>query len=394
MRKPVSLFRRIDWILILSVLGLCLFGLLIYAGIHTSSLQEALRSDLVRRQATWIGISFAVMIITAAVDYRWLRSLALPLYLAMVGSLAAVMSFGVVAGGARRWLLIGSQTVQPSEFAKIVVMVTIAHQLTRRDVEDEDNPRTWMDLLWAVVHVGIPAVLVLAQPDLGTALVFAAILFGELYITGFSPWRLLAVVAAALLAAGGAIVANLRYGIDVPFLRPHMVNRLVSFVDPSLDPTGAGYQLQQSLIAIGSGQVFGNGLFRGSAAPLTFLPEQHTDFVFSSLAEQTGFVGTSVLLVMFLVLLLRMLSTAAASDDAFGAALVTGAVGMLFFHILVNVGMTLGLMPVTGLPLPFISYGRSALFADMVAIGLTINVRIRSGDATGLSFNKSYTSSI
>ncbi len=391
MRKPVVLMRRIDWILILTVLGLCLFGLLIYAGIHTSSFREALESDLIRRQAMWIGVAFVVMILAATVDYRWLRSLALPLYFLTVGSLVAVLRFGMVAGGAQRWLVIGAQTVQPSELAKVAVIVTLAHQLTRRDVEDGDNPRSWVDLLWAAVHVGVPAVLVLAQPDLGTALVFTAILFGELYITGFSPWRLLAVVAAASAAAGGAIVANIRYGIDVPFLRPHMINRLVSFIDTSVDPTGAGYQLQQSLIAIGSGRVFGNGLFRGSAAPLTFLPEQHTDFVFSALAEQTGFVGTSILLVMFLVLLLRMLSTAAASDDAFGAALVTGAVGMLFFHILVNVGMTLGLMPVTGLPLPFISYGRSALLADMVAVGLVINVRIRSADSTNLGSKKSFT---
>ena len=390
--KRLELLGKTDWILVLTVLVLLIFGLAISAGISTSSLQEAMASAVLRRQALWVGIGVAIMAVSALINYRWLRSLALPLYLATVGLLAAVLRFGVVVGGARRWIEIGSQTVQPSEFAKILVIVTLAHQLSRKSIEEEDEPRTWFDLAWAMVHVAIPAVLVLAQPDLGTALVFIAILFGELYISGFSPWRLLAALGVGAAGTASALVANLRYGIDVPFLRPHMINRLVSFVDPSADPTGAGYQLQQSIIAIGSGRVTGNGLFRGIAAPLSFLPEQHTDFVFSSLAERTGFLGTSMLLVLFLVMLLRMLSAASSAEDEFGAAIVVGVVSMLFFHVLVNVGMAVGLMPVTGLPLPFISYGRSALVADMVAVGLVINVGIRSGTSKPGSTKRSYIS--
>ncbi len=388
--KIMATLARVDWILILTVLALSAFGLVILAGITASSPAEAMESELVRRQALWVGIGFAILALAAIVDYRWLRHLSVVAYVATLGLLGAVLRFGVAAGGAQRWLVLGTQSIQPSEFAKIVVIVTLAHQLARKNDGEDDEPRSWLDLLWAAIHVGVPAVLVLAQPDLGTALVFGAILFCELYMVGFSPWRLLAVLGSGAAATWGALVANLRFGIDVPFLRPHMVNRLVSFIDPAADPTGAGYQLQQSIIAIGSGRLTGNGLFRGSSAPLSYLPEQQTDFVFSALAEQTGFVGTSLLLILFLVMFLRMLTAAANTEDEFGAAIVSGAVGLLFFHVLVNVGMTVGLMPVTGLPLPFISYGRSAFIADMVAVGLVINVGLRGERTPVAGMRRSY----
>ncbi|MFO8060933.1 MAG: rod shape-determining protein RodA [Bacillota bacterium] len=372
------LLRRVDWVLVLTVVVIMALGLTMIAGSTAEGWRTVMDSSYVRRQGIFALLGLGAMFLSLSVDYRYLRSLSRFFYVVSLGLLGAVLGYGVTAGGATRWLLIGPLRFQPTEVVRIMVILTLANQVTAPSRSRSDE-YTWADFGWSVLHVGLPALLVLAQPDLGSALVFGAVLLGELYLGGFNPWRLLAVAAAAGAGVCGTLVAYLRYDVEIPFLKPYMVNRLVAFVDPTADPTGAGYHLQQSIIAIGSGRLTGNGLFRGAGAQLHFLPEQHTDFIFSALGEQVGFAGVALLLLAFTVMFLRMLSAAAGAGagDRYGAVLVGGVVAMLLFRVVVNVGMTVGIMPITGLPLPFVSYGGTALVADLICVGLVLNVGMR-----------------
>ncbi len=370
------LLRRIDWILIVAVMVIMILGMLMIAGSTADSWRTILDSPFVRRQGAYGLAGLGLMVATMLVDYRHIRTFSRLLYAASLGMLVAVLMVGVEAGGATRWLPVGPLSFQPAEVARVLVLITLANQVCAVG-SDSKRDYTWMDLFWSAVHVGVPAGLVVVQPDLGTALVFAAVLLGQLYIAGFSPWRLLAAAWTGLAAVVVLLLSHVRYGVDIPLLQPYMVNRLIAFVDPTADPTGAGYHLQQSVIAIGSGRVAGNGLFRGGGAQMHFLPEQHTDFIFSVLGEQLGMVGVSILLLSFIVVFLRMLSIIVGAADQYGAVLVGGVVAILFFRVVVNVGMTMGVMPITGLPLPFVSYGGSALMADLVSVGLVLNVGMR-----------------
>jgi len=370
------LLRYVDWVLILAVLALLSMGILMIAGSTADCWSSVFTSSFVRRQAIFGALGLVAMFTVMTVDYRHLRSFSRLFYAVTVLLLGAVILFGDAVGGATRWLTLGPLTFQPAEVARVLVIVTLANQVTALGKERRRN-YTWVNFAWSVVHVGVPAALVLMQPDLGTALVFLAVLLGELYLAGFSGWRLAAVVLTLGAGSVGVLMAHLRYGLQIPFLRPYMVTRLIAFVDPTADPTGAGYHLKQSIMAIGSGRVMGNGLFRGAGTQLHFLPEQHTDFIFSALGEQLGFVGAAALLLTFMVLFIRMLTIAAGAADQYGAVLVGGVVAMLFFRVVINVGMTMGIMPITGLPLPFVSYGGSALVSDLVTVGLVLNVGMR-----------------
>ena len=366
------ILQRMDWLLVSLVIAVSLFGVLMVAGSMHNSWEAALASEFFRSQVVWVLAGIVLMFAVTILDYRYLRHVMPVIYGVNIALLVGVIYRGVEAGGARRWLHLGPLGLQPSELAKVLVIITLAHFLAGKE---EDGPDTgWCAFALSALHVALPAALVLIQPDLGTSLVFVAIWFGSLYFAGFLLIRLLGVFALGMGTAVGAVVAHVRYAIEVPFLRDHMVARLISFLDPSLDPTGAGYQLKQSILAIGSGGMTGNGLFRGASSQLNFLPEQHTDFIFSAIGEQLGFVGTTGLLVAFTLILLRMLLVLIGAKDRFGTILVGGVIAYLFFHVLVNVGMTMGVMPVTGLPLPFISYGRSAFLSEMIAVGLVLNV--------------------
>lgn len=370
------LLRYVDWVLILGVLALLSMGILMIGGSTADSWNSMFASSFVRRQATFGIVGLVAMFIVMSVDYRHLRSFSRLFYAATVLLLGAVIMYGETVGGATRWLSVGSQRFQPAEIARVLVIITLANQVTALGKERRRD-YTWVDFGWSVVHVAVPAALVLIQPDLGTALVFMAVLLGEIYLAGFSGWRLTAVTFTLGGASLGVLMAHLRYGLEIPFLKPYMVTRLISFVDPTADPTGTGYHLKQSIMAIGSGRVTGNGLFRGAGTQLHFLPEQHTDFIFSALGEQLGFVGAAALLLIFMVVFMRMLTIAAGAADQYGAVIVGGVVAMLFFRVVINIGMTMGIMPITGLPLPFVSYGGTALVSDLVTVGLVLNVGMR-----------------
>lgn len=303
------------------------------------------------------------LILITGFDYHhWVR-FAWWLYAANLILLVSVIILGRSSGGAVRWLSIGGFQFQPSELSKIILILGLTRYLT--DVGD--RIRDWKRVLGAFILIGIPMILIMKQPDLGTALILIPILYLMLYVAGAN-WKHLAFPVVTGLAVSPVAYA---------FLKTYQKNRLLIFLDPQIDPLGAGYNVIQSKIAVGSGQFMGKGLLQGSQSKLDFLPANHTDFAFSTFAEQFGFIGTVLLLLIFAFVLMRMLSWTKAAKDRQGVYIIVGAVALLLAHVVINVGMTLGIMPVTGLPLPFISYGGSSYLTFMTAIGLAINVHQR-----------------
>ncbi len=324
----------------------------------------------VKKQLAWVFAGLVVMIGMCSFDYHVLGQYHRLIYLGTLVSLAAVLVLGRNVSGSQRWFLIGPARIQPAEFAKIGIVISLAKHL-----EKKEQLEGFADLLSAFVHVGLPMLLILKQPDFGTAMVFGGVLLGMLFMAGASP-RHLAIIGAS--AVGALSIATwLSVAGILPILAPHQVSRIVVFLDPYADRTGAGWNVIQSMIAIGSGGLFGKGLFNGTQAQLNFLPAHHTDFIFSVVGEELGFLGAFTLLALYLLLLWRGLRIMVLAKDDFGANLAAGVVSMLVFHLVINIGMTLGVMPVTGIPLPFVSYGGSSLITNMAGIGLLLNVHMR-----------------
>jgi len=357
-----KLLRSFDWGLYLSYLGISLFGALM---IWSASLNNEFGDPLyfVSRQLMWIIVGQVILFIAVYFDYQLFGALRWPVYFASLGLLVLVLVAGVERGGAVRWLNVGGFVLQPSEFAKLAVVITLA-----ATVEKLGQINTLVKLVTAVVHVGVPMLLVAIQPDLGTSLVFLGILLAVLYAAGITRQLM------ALLAALGLTSAPLLwlYG-----LREYQRTRLLVFMDPSLDRAGTGYHLLQSIIAVGSGQFTGRGFMAGPQSLLNFLPEQHTDFIFSVVGEELGFIGSVALIAALFFLVYRCLRTAAVAKDYLGRFLAVGVATWFAFQIIVNIGMTMGMMPVTGLPLPFLSYGGSSYLALSLAVGLVLNVHLR-----------------
>jgi rod shape determining protein RodA len=316
------------------------------------------------RGLMWTGIATVTFLVATAFDYRWLKTLAWPVYAIQLGLLVLTLAIGDGVGGSARWISFGPFTFQFSELAKILMMVVLAAYLASRH-DRLDSLRT---ILGACVLVGPPWVLVMLQPDLGTSLVFAAILAGMLWMSGASiKW--LAILAAGVIAA---IPIAWTY-----VLQDYQKQRLTSFLNPSPDITGAGYQLHQSQIAVGSGGLFGRGLTNGTQAQGDFLPVQTTDFVFSVLAEELGFIGAMVLFGLFVLLLWRVMVAAWRSRDPFGSMFAAGLASMILFQLVVNVGMVMGIMPITGIPLPFVTHGGASLVSMAVGLGILQSINIR-----------------
>jgi rod shape determining protein RodA len=362
LRIDRRLFAHIEWPLLLLALLVtgCGLATILSATYHG----ERILSSFVIRQAVWAGLGLVVMVVTVSIDYRQLNRYALAIYALMVGSLILVPLVGVSGGGARRWLSFGPVALQPSEFMKIGLVIALAHQLHRWAGE----PRlTIRRLLAPALLVAVPAMLILKQPDLGTAIALAAGAFTLLLVAGL-PMRLL--IIAALIAG-----PLLPYGWS--HLKPYQQRRITTFVDPQSDPLGAGYHALQSQIAIGSGQAHGKGYLNGTQNKLSFLPEQHTDFIFSVYAEEWGFIGALVLLALYLALVLRGAYIATRARDNLGALLVAGLTGTIFWQMVINIGMTSGALPVVGITLPFLSYGGSSMLALLASVGLMMNVSMR-----------------
>jgi rod shape determining protein RodA len=321
-------------------------------------------SSYVIRQATWIGIGALVLLAMLFVDYRLLDRYGLAVYAAVLLLLVLVPLVGTSGGGARRWIGLGPVSVQPSELMKVALVIVLASQLHRWAGERRLALRR---LIVPGLLIAAPAYLILAQPDLGTVIVIVLGAFIVLLLAGL-PLR---VVLLAVLVVGPA----LPYAWNK--LKPYQRQRLVSYVNPQSDPLGAGYHARQSKIAIGSGMVYGKGYLRGTQNQLRFLPEHHTDFVFSVFAEEWGFLGATVLLGLYVALLLRGATIAFRARDNLGALLAAGLTATVVLQAAMNLAMTTGLLPVVGITLPFLSYGGSSMLALLASIGLVMNVSMR-----------------
>ena len=316
------------------------------------------------RGLMWTGIALIAFVAATAFDYHWLRTFAWPLYGLQIGLLALTLAIGTGVGGSARWIPLGPLQFQFSELAKIMMIIVLANYLGSR----QGRLTTLPSILGACVLVGPPWILVMAQPDLGTSLVLLAILAGMLFMSGAS-LRWLAAIALAVLAALPFIWNNV--------LRDYQQQRILSFLSPGQDVQGAGWQIQQALIAVGSGGPFGKGLTNGTQNQLNFLPVQESDFVAAIYLEELGFLGGLLLLVLFAALLWRILVGGWRSKDPFGTMFAAGLSSMLLFQLTVNLGMVVGIMPITGIPLPFISHGGASLISIALGLGIMQSINIR-----------------
>ena len=355
--------KRMDFTLIGATAAIIVMSLIIIGSATHINTAGGDHYWFVQKQGAFVILNVLFAIFLMNFDYKALQSYGKNLYIFNAVMLLLVMLIGQAALGAQRWIQLGPITLQPSEFSKIIMIIALAAVLEDR----VGKLNTLNDILPVVAYVALPFFLVLKQPDLGTSLVFIAILLGMLFVAGVN-LRIL----AAFFAAGVAMSPLLWL-----FLKDYQKMRLKVFLDPSVDPLGSGYHIIQSKIAIGSGLIFVKGLFCGTHSPLNFLPENHTDFIFAVVGEELGFVGAAILLALYLVVLWRGVKIAQEASDTFGQLLAVGITSMLAFHVLVNVGMTTGIMPVTGIPLPLMSYGVSSLTTNLLAITILLNIHMR-----------------
>jgi rod shape determining protein RodA len=353
------LLFNIDWVLLLSALLLAAIGVsTIYSATHSGR-----SADLYLKQLYLVGLGMVGLLLALLVDYRRLADRAFVLYGLVVVALLYVLRFSPVIAGTRRWIILGGMQLQPSELAKIVAALLVAKVFSESRLETLGL----RDVLAPGLAVGVLAALIAREPDLGTAACLVPLFLAVAFLAGL---RMKAVVALAVVALVAVAVAW-------PNLQDYQKKRVYTFLDPSLDPQGAGYQKIQSRIAVGSGGLLGKGWKQGSQAQLGYLPARHTDFVFSVLAEELGFLGVVVVLGLYLLLLWRMLETAQLARDRVGAFLAAGIAATFAFQVVYNVAMVAGLVPVKGLPLPLMSYGGSSILASLIAVGLILNVRMR-----------------
>ena len=350
-------------------------GLLVAVGLvmaYTNSLENGRLSleagNTLSRGLMWAGIAILMFLVATAFDYRWLKTFAWPLYGVQLGLLVLTLAVGDGVSGAARWVKIGEITFQFSELAKILMIIVLASYLGSRQGRLNSLP----SILGACLLVAPPLALIMLQPDLGTSLVFAGILAGMLWMSGASlKWLIgLAAIGAAMLPFAWN---NL--------LRDYQKARLESFLNPQLDVQGSGYQLYQAQIAVGSGGWIGKGLTNGTQGQGDYLPVQTTDFVFAVLAEELGFIGGVVLFVLIGALLWRLLVGGWRSKDPFGTMFAAGMASMILFQVVVNVGMVLGIAPITGIPLPFVTHGGASLVSLAIGLGIMQSINIRQSRA-------------
>lgn len=351
-----------DWPLLGIVLLLSILGVLNLYSAGYSAADST--STVYLRQLYWLGLSGVIMVIVLSFDYRRIADWAPHIYVGTIIALIAVLLIGKTVSGSQRWLGFGPLVFQPSELAKLATVIALASYFYHKDVKNGYGLR---DLLAPAGIVLLPFILVMKEPDLGTSLLLLFVLGSMVLFVGIK-W--------------GAFLTSLGFGLtSVPFiwslLKDYQKKRVESFLWPEKDPLGSGYHALQSKIAVGSGKILGKGYLAGSQSKLDFLPEQHTDFAFSVLAEEWGFIGSILLIILYFLLILLGLQVAIRSKEKFGTFLAFGIVAMIFWQLLINVGMVLGLMPVVGIPLPLISYGGSSAITTLTGIGLLLNIRMR-----------------
>lgn len=367
------LLRNMDWIMVLTVLLLSGIGVMVSAS-AVRGYDPANWRLFVYKQIGGIVIGLAAMAIVLLFDYSEFGRMYRFLYVANLVLLVLVLipGIGFEQNGARSWFKFGPVQLQPAELTKIFTILTLGWMLTRAE-----SMREWWDALPTLGHILPAAALVMKQPDLGTTLVILAVAAAMLYMNGYSGWRFALVALVGALAVGALVWANGQFGARIPGVSEYQIKRIRCWLDPEHDPQNWCYNVYQSMVAVGSGGLKGKGLFQGTQTQLGFVPENHTDFIFSVVGEELGFVGGAAILILFLILLWRIMNAAVHAKDRYGALICAGVAAMVGFHVLENAGMAIGMMPVTGIPLPFVSYGPTAVVANLTAIGLVLNVYMR-----------------
>lgn len=363
MARRLFSFRDFDWVLLGFILALSVVSVL---EIKSATLHTKFHG-FDSKQIGFLAIGLLLMFVMSLIDYHRLIDLATPAYIVSLVSLVAVKLVGQKVLGARRWINLGGGIhFQPSEWVKLVLIVVVARYfwgLVGREL-------TWADIGKASLLVGVPFVLVLRQPDLGTSLTYLPILISGLFLGGLR-LKQAAILLGAVLLVGGVGWSTGK------LLKPYQRARLTAFLNPDSDPRGSGYQIRQSLIAVGSGGIWGKGTNRGTQTQGDFLPIPYTDFIFAAFCEEHGFVGAAGVLLLYFLILSRLIQNAQTASDLPGTFLIMGIVAVLIFQIAVNVGMVVGLMPVTGIPLPLMSYGGSSVLFTFLSLGMVMNIRMR-----------------
>lgn len=374
-RVPISRSRvrrqSVDVPLMLAVSAILVMGsVLVWAATKNNvGLNAGHPNSFFARQLVNIAIGVVLFVAVLATDYRWLRILAPVVYLGSILGLLLVMAIGSTVNGAKSWIHLAGMSIEPSEFVKLSIALASAVVIAERTEGRRRPPGTW-EAVAIIALFGLPAAMIMLQPDLGSTLVLSAMVFGILAVAGLS-WRWLVGLLASVCVVGTLVVST-------HILKAYQVNRLLAFTNPSLDPQGAGYNTIQARIAVGNGGVFGQGLFQGAQTRAGFVPEQHTDFIFTVAGEEFGLIGAGILVLLFAIVVWRIVRIAVRSDDMFGRVAAAGIACWLAFEVFQNIGMCLGIMPVTGVPLPLVSYGGTAMFATMMGLGLVQNIHLRS----------------
>ncbi len=364
-RRPI---RHLDPVLLAAAFVLSIVGILmVYSATHQSLVVQHLDPALyVKKQATFLVLGFVVVMLVATFDYRFAKVYAGLIYVGMLFLLLAVRTpLGTTVQGSQRWFQLFGFQVTPSEYMKVALILMLAAFLS----ELRGQERTLEDVFRATAIAALPMALVFIQPDIGTTMVLAAVLVGVLVVAGARMRHLGILALAAIVLIFGAFQLHI--------VKDYQIQRLISFADPTADLSSSGYNRAQAEIAIGAGGLTGRGYLKGTQTNLDFVPEQHTDFIFTVVGEEFGFVGSMALLLLFGVMLWRAFRIAMLSRDPFGTYVAAGVASMFAIQVFVNVGMTLGIMPITGIPLPFVSYGGSSLLANCVCVGMLLNVHMR-----------------
>jgi rod shape determining protein RodA len=367
-RAPAA-WKHVDVVLVSCVAAVSVLGALMILSSTRGTDPDAYDTSFLRKQVLFIAVGVVGMVLVTLVDYRRLRDFSGLAYVASLLSLVLVVAVGEEVRGAQAWFQIGAFQLQPAEFAKVAVILAVASLLAGREV-----PLRARWVAFALVLIGVPVALIMLQPDLGTALVFVAIALGMLLMAGARGRHIVVLVAVGVVGVVGILNSDL--------LEDYQRDRLANFLQPNdpddlADLQSSEYNSDQSLAAIASGSINGKGLFDGTQTRLGFVPEQHTDFIFTALGEELGFVGCATALALFAIICVRIWRTAQIAQDRLGMLICIGVLSMLVFQIFQNIGMTMGIMPITGITLPFMSYGGSSAIASWLAIGLVLNVHMR-----------------
>jgi rod shape determining protein RodA len=366
-----SITRGFDWPLLLAAAGLTLCSVIVLNGATENDVPGA-PNFYVTRQAIFGVVGLALLLVVSRIDYTRLRDLRTQVYALLVASNVFVLLLGAAAKGSRRWIDVGFFQIQPSEIGKALLILTLASYIADRARESHGQGI----VLPVLGLTAVPAGLVFLQPDLGSAMVYGAIAFTMLFIAGVSWQQLTALVAVLALLVTLVLWAAPAAGVNI--LHDYQVERLTAFLQPNVDPTGQGFQQNQGEIAIGAGERIGRGADNATQTQLNFVPEHHTDFIFAVVGESYGFAGAALVLTLYALLIWRGLRILALARDQFGALIAAGVVAILMFQVFVNVGMNVGIMPITGVTLPLMSYGGASMLSTFIALGLLQSVAVHS----------------